>query len=65
MMGMLIMQHLIHYYASRMYFNYCASSLFHSIITHGSHVCTTIDSIRMMSVSKFADTVRQMATLMA
>ena len=37
--GMLALQHVVHYASVQLYYNWCAYSVWGSFLTHGSYVC--------------------------
>lgn len=51
--GVLLVHHFVHWVTGWVYYRLCAKSFFHSLVTHGSNVCTALDTVHRSSLVKY------------
>lgn len=57
LVGVLLLEQLVHWVVGWMYYNYCAKSFFTSILTNGSYVCTALDAAQRSSLTRYGAAV--------
>lgn len=57
LVGVLLLEQLVHWVVGWIYYNYCARSFFMSLLTNGSYVCTALDSVQRSSLTRYGAAV--------
>ncbi len=57
LVALLLFEHLVHYGVSQMYYTMCARSFTQSLITHGSYMCSTLETIQRAAMIRYGGTI--------
>ncbi len=57
LVGVLLLEHMVHWVVGWVYYNYCVRSFFMSLITNGSYVCTALDAVQRSSMTRYSAAV--------